>query len=143
MNALRTYLQHGLRTGLGFALATVTGLRFAPQGGGTQDPEPPQLPSLPNFAAFGTADSNGRMIAVTGIDMTGTAILYVIDTENPHIAVYQAQGGSASSHNIKLIAARNITLDLQLDGLNDKSQYSFKQLQDRFRQTDPQQQPPR
>lgn len=142
MHDLRTNLQRGLLVLSGFALALVCGFRFAPQGQG-EDPAPPELPSLPSFAAIGTADSNGRMIAVTGIDMTGTAILYVIDTENPHVAVYQAQGGSTNSHAIKLVAARNITLDLQLDGFNDKSQYSFKQLQERFRQPEPLPQQPR
>lgn len=129
MSDLRIHLQRGWLVVAGFALAAI-GFTFAPQG---QEPTTPAVPPLPGSSAFGTVDSNGRMIAVTGIDLTGAAILYVIDTENPHIAVYQAQGGSASSQGIKLVAARNITLDLQLDGFNDQSQYSFKQLQEKFR----------
>jgi len=81
---------------------------------------------------LGNVDSNNRMIAVTGIDITGTAVLYVIDTVNPHIAVYQANGGSAGTQGIKLVAARRIDLDLQLDGLNDRSEYTYKELDARF-----------
>ncbi len=83
-------------------------------------------------AVLGNADSNNRMIAVTGVDITGSAILYVIDTLNPHIAVYQANGGSKGTQSIKLVAARNIGLDLQLDGLNDRSEFTFSDLEERF-----------
>mgnify|MGYP001230330061 CR=1 FL=1 len=79
-----------------------------------------------------TADSNGSMIAVTGTDMTGAMVLYVIDTETKHLAVYQASAGAKSSQGIKLVAARRIGLDLELDGYNDKSEHSYKDLRDMF-----------
>jgi hypothetical protein len=79
-----------------------------------------------------TADSNGSMIAVTGTDMTGAMVLYVIDTESKHLAVYQASAGAKSSQGIKLVAARRIGLDLELDGYNDKSEYKYKDLRAQF-----------
>jgi len=88
------------------------------------------VPSSPGGA---TADSNGSMIAVTGTDMTGAMVLYVIDTESKHLAVYQASAGAKSSQGIKLVAARKIGLDLELDGYNDKSEYKYKDLRDQFR----------
>lgn len=101
-------------------------------GGGTGGTGGTQ--ALPALSSIGTADSNDRMIAVTGIDLTGSAVLFVIDTWNPHLAVYQAQGGSAGTQSLKLVAARNITLDLQLDGYNDESEYSYKDLEASFRE---------
>jgi hypothetical protein len=46
--------------------------------------------------------------------------------------VYSAQGGTSSTSNIKWIGGRNIDLDLQVDGFNDKSEISFKELARRF-----------
>ncbi len=111
------------------------GYLLAPAGalqGGADTTHPP--PSTQTFAppAASNADSNNRMIAVTGVDLTGSAILYLIDTINPHIAVYQASGGSKGTQSIKLVAARRIDLDLQLDGFNDKSEFSYKDLASRF-----------
>ena len=85
-----------------------------------QDPDPTEWTS--SMAAGGTADSNGSMIAVTGVDMTGQSILYLIDTESKHICVYQATGGSKSTRGIEFVGARRIDLDLQLDGFNDKTE---------------------
>jgi len=92
--------------------------------------------NLPNATlsppVLGMTDSNNRMIAVTGVDLTGSAILYLVDTVNPHIAVYQASGGSSGTQAIRLVAARRIDLDLQLDGLNDRSEFTYKELAKRF-----------
>ena len=87
---------------------------------------------VPTFPAFGTADSNQTMIAVTGVDMTGTSILYLVDTSTRHLAVYQANGGGESTQSLKLVGARRIDLDLQLDGYNDKSEYSVQELEKKF-----------
>lgn len=81
---------------------------------------------------YGTSDSNSRMIAVTGVDVTGGSILYLIDTESRHISVYSAQAGTSSTSNIKWVGGRNIDLDLQVDGFNDKSEHSYKELARRF-----------
>lgn len=88
--------------------------------------------TFPLAPAYGTADSNGRMIAVTGVDVTGGSVLYLIDTESRHLSVYQATGGTNSTSNIKWVGGRNIDLDLQVDGWNDKSEISYKDLARRF-----------
>ena len=102
----------------------------AQQGGGGSPQTGPEPVST--FPALATSDSNDRMIAVTGIDMTGTSILYVIDTQSRQLAVYQANGGAASMQSLKLVGARRIDLDLQLYGYNDESEYSFEDLQKKF-----------
>ncbi|MAF67062.1 MAG: hypothetical protein CMJ84_15570 [Planctomycetes bacterium] len=99
-----------------------------------QDPPDSQLPptQAPMMSSGSTADSNGRMIAVTGIDLTGSSILYLIDTVDPHLAIYQATGGSSSTQGVRLVGARKIDLDLRLDGFNDKSQYTYEDLERQF-----------
>jgi hypothetical protein len=89
------------------------------------------LPLLPPTAS--TADSNGDMIAVTGVDRIGDSILYLIDTKRRQIAVYQASGGSRSARGLRLIGARRIDLDLWLYGYNDESEYSYRELEKLFR----------
>jgi len=82
--------------------------------------------------ALSNSDSNHRMIAVTGIDVTGNNVLYLIDTIHPHIAVYQANGGSKGTRSIALVAARDCSLDLQLSGFNDHSEFDYDALRARF-----------
>lgn len=101
-------------------------------GGGGTTTTTPQVPIRQTMPAISNADSNGTMIAVTGIDLTGSSILYLVDTERRQLAVYQASGGTDSMQGIKLVGARKIDLDLQLEGFNDKSEYSFEELQKRF-----------
>jgi hypothetical protein len=83
-------------------------------------------------SGMATADSNRNMIAVTGIDLTGSSVLYLIDTEKKQLAVYQANGGGEPTQSLRLVGARRIDLDLQIEGFNDKSQYSYEELQKRF-----------
>jgi hypothetical protein len=111
-------------------LALVPGA-FARQTGGDGG-TPPVPEAHPLIPAFGTADSNGSMIAVTGIDVTGSSILYLVDTKGRHMAVYQANGGSDSTQGLKLVGARRIDLDLELEGYNDKSEYPVQELQKKF-----------
>lgn len=115
----------------GFALLWV-GLVPQSQGNQDDDEEPQPATRLPYTSSYGTADSNGRMIAVTGVDVTGGSILYLIDTESRHLSVYQAQGGTSSTAAVKWVGGRNIDLDLKVDGFNDKSELSFKELARRF-----------
>lgn len=117
----------------GLALAAL-GFARAPQGNPPLVVTPPQETQsfYPLTPASSTADSNNRMVAVTGVDITGASILYLVDTVNYRLAVYQANGGSTSSQGIKLVGARRIDLDLQLDGLNDKSDYTYKDLRRMF-----------
>lgn len=104
------------------------GLTARSQDGSVDD----QTRVLPLTSGYGTADSNRTMIAVTGIDVTGGSIMYLIDTESRHLSVYSASGGTGSMMNVKWVGARNIDLDLQVNGFNDKSQYTFKELAERF-----------
>jgi hypothetical protein len=131
-----TLLACGLCLAAGFAVASAS----APQGsgptGGPTTP-PPQQRQIPTAPAIATSDSNAQMIAVTGIDLTGSSILYLVDTQNRQLAVYQANGGSDSMQGVKLIGARRIDLDLKLYGFNDKSEYSFEELEKRFHEPKP------
>ena len=99
---------------------------------GTQIIRQPSMPNFPTIPAFGTSDSNGQMIAVTGMDVTGSSILYLIDTKGRHIAVYQANGGTESTQGLRLVGARRIDLDLELEGYFDKSEYRYRDLQKQF-----------
>jgi hypothetical protein len=118
----------------GLALVAL-GLAAESQTGGNNPPSNPQTVAgkTPFLSpGYGTSDSNASMIAVTGVDVTGGSILYLIDTQSRHISVYSATGGTSSTSSIKWIGARNIDLDLQVDGFNDKSEHSFKELERRF-----------
>jgi len=99
-----------------------------PQGNGATGTRVP-----PTLNGGGTADSNGTMIAVTGTDVTGSSVLYLIDTVRRQLAVYQATGGSSSTQGVELVGARRIALDLELDGFNDNSEYTYKELRDELR----------
>lgn len=118
---------------LGPALA---GRAPAAQTDDDQSSEPPLRP-LPMTSSGVTGDSNHRMIAVTGNDITGQSVLYLVDTIDKQLAVYQASGGAPGTQSIKMVGARNISLDLQLDGFNDKTSVdgkslTFKDLEKRF-----------
>lgn len=117
---------------LAVGLAYPSSAAFQGTGGtgqtGTQNPNPFTTP----VAAIGNADSNEQMIAVTGIDLTGSSILYLVDTQRKQLAIYQATGGTASMQGVKLVGARRIDLDLQLEGYNDQSQYPYEELEKRF-----------
>jgi len=117
----------------GFALASL-GL-IAEARAQRQDPDITTIPttSLPLTPGYGTADSNGSMIAVTGVDVTGGSLLYLIDTEARQLTVYQATGGTRSTMNVRWVGARNLDLDLQVDGWNDESEYTYKELAAAFK----------
>jgi hypothetical protein len=121
---------HGWLVVAGFALVALGLAR-----GQDQDPKKPQTPVQPQVLpvpSVANADSNGQMIAVTGTDITGASILYLVDTRNYQLAVYQATGGSDSTQGLKFVGARRIDLDMQLFGFNDRSEWSYKDLRDKF-----------
>ncbi len=120
----------GLQGSPAGAVSFVPSAAAAPvQGGGpTPGPQPTSAPS----PVFATADSNNRMIAVTGVDITGQSVLYLVDTLDKQLAVYQASGGSAGTSGVRLVGARRIDLDLALHGYNDKSEYKYKDLEKEF-----------
>jgi hypothetical protein len=110
-------------------LAVALPARQGTQTNPNQAPRPPVAVTAPVVA---TADSNDQMIAVTGIDITGSSILYVIDTQRRQLAIYQATGGGAATRGVTLVGARRIDLDLQLFGYNDASEYKYEDLEKKF-----------
>lgn len=126
---------------VGMALAPSLLLPSATQG--TTETRP-----FPVTSSGVTGDSNNRMIAVTGNDITGQSVLYLVDTIDKQLAVYQASGGAPGTQNVKLVGARNISLDLQLDGLNDRTEVdkqplTFKDLERRMNAASGSDSPPR
>lgn len=105
--------------------------------GGTTTTTPNNASPIAQLPVIGNANSNNTMIAVTGIDLTGSSVLYLIDSVNKQMAIYQATGGSESTQGIKLVGARRIDLDLQLLGYNDRSQYGYEALEKRFEKLPP------
>lgn len=79
-----------------------------------------------------SADSGDRYVAVATDYQTGVGLLYVLDQKTQHLVVYEAKGGAPNSHQLVFVGARNISLDTQLDGFNDESDYSFKELKEMF-----------
>ena len=110
------------------AVALVVGVVGYALGQGIGPAPPAGQTQVMMSGAGGTADSNGSMIAVTGTDITGSSILYLVDTENKQLAIYQANGGSSSTQGVRLVGARRISLDLELDGFNDRTQSNGKDL---------------
>jgi hypothetical protein len=127
------YDTHGWLLATGVLLAAIGLWREPAQGsGGTNNQQQGEPQTLPPVAMAATADSNNRMIAVTGTDITGASILYVVDTLSYQLAVYQAVGGSESTQGVKLVGARRIDLDFKVDGYKDRSQYTYKKLREEF-----------
>ncbi|TAH36336.1 MAG: hypothetical protein EYC70_11045 [Planctomycetota bacterium] len=86
----------------------------------------------PQPVAAQSADSGNRYVAVSTEYQQGVGLLYVLDQKTEHLAVYEARGGAPNSHELVLVGARNISLDTQLDGFNDESEYTFKELKELF-----------
>lgn len=104
-------------------------------------PEPPR-PNRPGTAAEpqvvyseesgqSSASANG-FLAVTGSYGVGTSVMYLVDTVNRQMAVYEARGGSSEQRRLVLVGARRIDLDLQLEGYNDRSEYDYRDLREAF-----------
>ena len=142
-----------LLLGAGFGATFLVGQRFAPtalqaQGRGAVNPPPPTEPVpgtpttggeteaaapvvFPGDSGQSSASANG-FLAVTGSYGIGTSVLYLVDTQNRQLAVYEARGGSAEQRRIVLVGARRIDLDLQLPSYNDRSEYEYDDLQRLF-----------
>jgi len=93
-------------------------------------PPQPRTQVLPTSSArFSSGAANSDMIAVTGDYGVGTSVLYVIDTKEKVLSVYEARGGAKSSRRVVWVGARKIDLDLKTQGYNDESEVSYEQLQ--------------
>jgi hypothetical protein len=75
-------------------------------------------------AGSGTADSNGRMIAVTGEYGNGTTVLWLVDTEERRISAYRSRDGKS----IEWIGARHVEWDFKVEGYHDESALSAEKL---------------
>lgn len=102
----------------------------------TSPPQNPPTGAQPPVLIYGeeggSSSSANGILAVTGSYGVGTSVLYVIDTTTKQLAVYEARGGSSSMRRLVLVGARRIDLDLQLEGYNDESEFSFDVLRRRF-----------
>ena len=114
---------------------------LAAQGRGPDKPivKPPvEAPKPSEPLVYGgdsgqAAAANG-VIAVTGSYGVGQSVLYLVDTVNKQLAVYEARGGAPSTRRLVLVGARKIDLDLRLEGYNDESEYSYETLRKLFEQ---------
>ncbi|MGC6489503.1 MAG: hypothetical protein ACON4Z_17795 [Planctomycetota bacterium] len=98
----------------------------------TQPAEPGTSAPIVYTEDNGNSSANNGFIAVTGSYGVGTSVLYLVDTENRQLAVYEARGGSAGQRRIVLVGARRIDLDLQLPSYNDRSEYEYDDLKRLF-----------
>jgi hypothetical protein len=126
-------LNPGLGLVAGAALISIAGVAWTQGGPPTPpNPQPSQSPSKAiTVGSAATADSNGKMIAVTGVDVTGSSVLYLVDTERMCLGVYQATS-TGSNQGVRFVGSRRIELDMQLDGFNDRSEYTYKDLKNEF-----------
>lgn len=88
--------------------------------------------AAPASAAAQAADAGWRYVAVTGEYMQGVSLLYVLDQQTQHLAVYEARGGGANARELAFVGARDISLDTLLTGFNDKSDLSADELRKEF-----------
>ncbi|MBL8734002.1 MAG: hypothetical protein JNN13_16640 [Planctomycetes bacterium] len=93
---------------------------------------PEAAPPIVYSEEGGQSASGNGFIAVTGSYGVGTSVLYLIDTQNRQLAVYEARGGSSEQRRVMLVGARRIDLDLQLHAYNDRSEYEYDELQELF-----------
>jgi hypothetical protein len=135
-----------LLLGAGFGVSFLLGQRMpgvvAAQGRSPVNPPPSSGPTTPEPGTTaeplvyseesGHAASANGFVAVTGSYGMGTSVLYLVDTVNRQLAVYEARGGSAEQRRVVLVGARRIDLDLQLEGYNDRSEYEYEQLKGLF-----------
>ena len=113
-------------------LAQGRGPTNPPPAPAVPEPEPTQPAPVVYSEESGQAASANGFLAVTGSYGVGTSVLYLVDTVNRQLSVYEARGGSTEQRRIVLVGARKIDLDLQLRGYNDRSEYQYKQLQNLF-----------
>jgi len=107
-----------------------------PVAGGNEPADPGQPNVVYSEESGGASSSANGFVAVTGSYGVGTSVLYLIDTVNRQLAVYEARGGSTEQRRVVLVGARRIDLDLQLESYNDRSEYEYDRLKDVFQKRD-------
>lgn len=75
-----------------------------------------ELGTTPSLAQSGSAGNGGRVLVVAGLVAPDAYGLYVLDTVQNTMAIYQWQPGLKQ---LKLLAARNYLYDLQLEDYNN------------------------
>jgi hypothetical protein len=115
---------------VGAGLAAVGFARSA-QNNPPPQQQPPATQVLPAIGGAATSDSNQRMIAVTGIDVTGSSVLYLVDTQTLRLCVYQATS-TGSNQGVRFVGARRIELDVELNSYNDRSQMGYADVLGKF-----------
>ena len=105
-------------------------------------PDGPVTPrrAVPNPGG-GTSDSNRRSIALSASIGGGESVVYYFDTVAQRLLVYQYKGRLPTSDRplrasdkggLRLLAARQIDFDLQLQGYRDLSERTRSQLRSAF-----------
>src|SRR5689334_1217217 len=103
---------------LGVTTAFLAGLALA-------RPEAAQAQQAGGSYGGNSVNGNNRMIAATGSVGSGMSVFWLLDTESRRLAVY---GTNSLGKNIELRAVRNVTWDLNLEFLNDDSQYQVEDM---------------
>ncbi|MFH0944101.1 MAG: hypothetical protein V2A76_02790 [Planctomycetota bacterium] len=75
----------------------------------------------------------GSFLLATGSGASGGALLFVLNTRSRVLNVYEAEGGTRATRGLTFVASRKIERDLYVTGYNDKSEYSYQDLVERFR----------
>lgn len=101
-----------------------------PEPGITEEKE--TAPTVVYTEDHSSSSAGGGFVAVTGSYGVGTSVLYLVDTVNRQLAVYEARGGSSEQRRIVFVGARKIDLDLQLERYNDRSEYDYRDLRKLF-----------
>ena len=86
--------------------------------------------------ASGTQDSEGDagpFLMATAKATTGGALLFLLNTQSRVLNVYEADGGTRATRGLTFVASRKIERDLYVTGYNDRSEYSYQDLVERFR----------
>lgn len=111
--------------------AGLAAVGFARSAQNNPPQQPPATQVLPAIGGAATSDSNQRMIAVTGIDVTGSSVLYLVDTQTLRLCVYQATS-TGSNQGVRFVGARRIELDVELNSYNDRSQMGYADVLGKF-----------
>jgi len=75
----------------------------------------------------------GTFLMETAKATTGGALLFVLNTRSRVLNVYEADGGTRATRGVTFVGSRKIERDLYVTGYNDRSEYSYQDLLERFR----------